>query len=114
MASSILTPHNRYDLTSPMRTTQQNWNLVCKEGPYDNHTTLRTNPHPQGGFGVDPRIGAAALRAPTASRGDSNPHAILKFHHSSSLDYRACHGLPVRLQYQNVVKKLLRQIITPL
>ena len=33
-----------------MRGTQQNWNLVCKWGPYDNHNQPRTNPHPQGGL----------------------------------------------------------------
>ena len=49
-ASSILTPHNSCDLTPPMRGTQQNWSLVWQEGPYDNHTAPRTNPHPQGGL----------------------------------------------------------------
>ena len=47
------------------------------------------------GFGLDPRLGAAATRAPAASREDSRPQAILKFHRPSSLDYRARHGLPV-------------------
>ena len=37
----------------------------------------------------DPRLGAAALRAPVASKEDSRPQAILKFHHTSSLDYKA-------------------------
>ena len=46
---------------------------------------------------IDPRLGAAALRAPAASREDSRPQAILKFHRPSSLDYRAHHGLPVNL-----------------
>ena len=49
-ASWILTPHNSCDLTPPMRGTQQNWNLVWQEGPYDNHTAPRTNPHPQRGL----------------------------------------------------------------
>ena len=61
-----------------MRRTQQNWNSVWQEGPYDNHT-----------------IGAAALRAPAASTEDSRPQAILKFHRLSSLDYRVRHELPV-------------------
>ena len=39
------------------------------------------------GFGIDPRLGAVALRAPAAYREDSRPQAILKFHHPSSLDY---------------------------
>ena len=51
---------------------------------------------------IDPRLGAAALRAPAASREDSRPQAILKFHRPSSLDYRARHGpktsdVPVRI-----------------
>ena len=53
--------------------------------------------HTPGGFGIDPRLGAAALRAPAASREDSCPQAILKFYRPSSLDYRARHGLPVNL-----------------
>ena len=52
-------------------------------------------PAPPGGFGLDPRLGAAATRAPAASREDSRPQAILKFHRPRSLDYRARHGLPV-------------------
>ena len=43
---------------------------------------------------INPRLGAAALRAPAASKEDSRPQAILKFDHPSTLDYRACHGLP--------------------
>ena len=54
-------------------------------------------PAPQGGFGIDSRIGAAAPRAPAASREDSRPQAILKFHCPSSWDFRACHGVPVNL-----------------
>ena len=33
-----------------------------------------------GGFGIDPRLGAAALRVPAASREDFRPQAILKLH----------------------------------
>ena len=47
------------------------------------------------GFRIDPLLSAVTLRAPAASREDSRPQAILKFHCSSSLDYRARHGLPV-------------------
>ena len=47
------------------------------------------------GIGINPRPGAAALRAPADSREDSCPQAILEFHCTSSLDYRARHGLPV-------------------
>ena len=47
------------------------------------------------GFGIDLRLGAVALRAPAASREDSRPQAILKFHRPSSLDYRVRHELPV-------------------
>ena len=45
-------------------------------------------------LGIDTRLSAVALRAPEASREDSRPQAILKFHNLSSFDYRACHGLP--------------------
>ena len=41
---------------------------------------------------TDPRLGAAALRAPAASKEDSRLQAILKFHRFSSLDYKARHG----------------------
>ena len=37
---------------------------------------------------IDPRLGAAALRAPAASREDSRPQAILKLQHRNSIDYR--------------------------
>ena len=49
------------------------------------------------GFGIDHRLGAAILSAPAASREVSRPKANLKFHHHSSLDYKACHGLLVTL-----------------
>ena len=37
---------------------------------------------------IDPRLGAAALRAPAASKEDSRPQAILKFQPRNSFDYR--------------------------
>ena len=43
---------------------------------------------PPGGFGIDSRIGAAAPRAPAASREDSHPQAILKLQPRNSFDYR--------------------------
>ena len=52
-------------------------------------------PAPPGGFGNNPRIGVATTRAPAASREDSYPQAILKFHCPFSMDYRARYGLPV-------------------
>ena len=52
-------------------------------------------PATPGGFGIDPRLDAAALRAPAASREDSRPQAILKLQRPSSFDYRARHGPPV-------------------
>ena len=45
---------------------------------------------------INPRLGAATLRAPAASREASLPQAILKFHRPSSLDYKAHHGLLVK------------------
>ena len=53
-------------------------------------------PAPPEGFEIDSRIGAAAPRAPTVSKVDSRPQAILKFHRLSSLDYRVRHELPVQ------------------
>ena len=38
--------------------------------------------------GIDPRLGAAALRAPAASIKDYRPQAILKFQPRNSFDYR--------------------------
>ena len=46
-------------------------------------TPFPGQPTPEGGFGIDPRLNAAALRAPTASREDYRSQAILKFHHPS-------------------------------
>ena len=63
-------------------------------------TTLsQDQPAPPGGFGIDPRLGAATLNVQAASREDSLPHIILKFHRLSSLDNRARQGLPVQCLY---------------
>ena len=37
---------------------------------------------------INPRLGAAALRAPAASREDSRPQAVLKLQPRNSFDYR--------------------------
>ena len=37
---------------------------------------------------IDPRLGAAALRAPAASMVDSRPQAILKLRPRNSFDYK--------------------------
>ena len=37
---------------------------------------------------IDPRLGAATLRAPAASMVDSRPQAILKLRPRNSFDYR--------------------------
>ena len=70
-------------------------------------------PAPPEGFGIDPRLGAAALRAPAASKVDYRPQAILKLHRPSSLDYRARHELPVRSTYiqqgTNIPERLLNK-----
>ena len=68
---------------------QSRLEFVLKCGSYDNHILPRTNPQPQGEFEIDPRICVAA------SKKKSCPQAILKFHYTSSLDYRACYGLQV-------------------
>ena len=55
---------------------------------------------------IDPRLGAAALRAPAASREDSRPQAILKLRPRNSFDYR------VRYEPQpTVITIYLSQII---
>ena len=52
-------------------------------------TTLPPGPtHAPGGFGIDHRLGAAALRAPAASREDSRANAILILQPRNSFDYR--------------------------
>ena len=51
--------------------------------------------HP-GWYRIDPGLDAAATRVPSASREDSRPQAILKFHRPISFDNRACDGLPVK------------------
>ena len=48
---------------------------------------------------IAPRLGAAALRAPAASREDSRPQAILKFQPRNSFDYR--------VRYEPQLKKCL-------
>ena len=52
---------------------------------------------PPGGFGINPRLGAVALKAPAASKEDSRPQAILKFYRPSSLDYRSHDGQKIFL-----------------
>ena len=49
---------------------------------------MQDQPAPPGGFEIDPRIGAAAPRAPAASKENSCPQAILKFQPRNSFDYR--------------------------
>ena len=73
---------------------------------------MTVTPHPgptytPRGFGIDPWLGAAALKAPAASREDSRLKAILKFHLPSSLDYRARYGLQVNLKYILAIRFLL-------
>ena len=88
-ASSILTPYNSCDLIPPMRGTQQYWNFVWREGPYNNCTALQNQLASPEWFVIDPTLEAVALRALEASKKDFRPQAILKLHHSSSLDYIA-------------------------
>ena len=55
--------------------------------PWQPHS-LQDQPAPPEGFGIDPRLGEAALRAQAASKEDSRPHAILKLQPRNSFDYR--------------------------
>ena len=57
-------------------------------------TPPQDQPAPPRGFVIDPKLGAAALRAPVASKKDYRPQAILKLHCTSTLDYRVSHDLP--------------------
>ena len=70
-----------------MHRTQQNWSLVWLQDPYNNNNAARTNLHPLRGFWIDPRLEAVATRAPSASREDSCPQAILKLHPSNTFDH---------------------------
>ena len=54
---------------------------------------------------IDPRLGAAALRAPAASMVDSRPLAILKLRPRNSFDYR------VRYEPQLTALPILFQIV---
>ena len=54
-----------------------------------------TNTLPPGGFDIDTRIGAAALRAQAASKEDSRPQALLKFQPRNSVDYRVRYDPPL-------------------
>ena len=47
---------------------------------------------------INPRLGAAALRAPAASREDSRPQAILKLQPRNSFDYRVRYEPQLRLK----------------
>ena len=48
---------------------------------------------------INPRLGAAALRAPAASREDSRPQAILKLQPCNSFDYRVCYEPQLRVTF---------------
>ena len=66
-------------------------------GSLCNPNQMKDQPSPLGEIEIDPKIGVVKSRVPRARREDSRQHTILKFHHPSSLDYRARHGLPVVL-----------------
>ena len=92
-AGSILRPHNSCDSTALMRGTQK---FGLTGGSLWQLYPHQDQPAHRGGFGIDPRLGAAALRASVVSREDSRPQHILKFYHHSSLNNRAHHGLTVK------------------
>ena len=56
---------------------------------------------------INPRLGAAALRAPAASREDSRPQAILKFQPGNSFDYRVRYE-PQLTMVRYMLHKILR------
>ena len=55
----------------------------------------KDQPAPQKGIRIDRGLIEVSTMASKASREDSCPKSILKFHCSSSLDYRACQEIPV-------------------
>ena len=55
---------------------------------------------------IDPRLGAAALRAPAASMVDSRPQAILKLRPRNSFDYRVRYEPQPDVLYLVVGEKL--------
>ena len=71
-------------------------------GPFDSRT-VHDQLAPPGWCRIDPGLGAAATRLPAASREDSHPQAILKFHRLSRLDYRASNELPVKVLWITVL-----------
>ena len=54
--------------------------MTTKPPPGPTHTPM--------GFGIDPRLGAAALGAPAASKEDSLSQAIIEFQPCNCFDYR--------------------------
>ena len=60
---------------------------------------------------INPRLGAAALRASAASREDSRPQAILKLQPRNSFDYRV-HYEPQLMDILFVLE-ILRVILLP-
>ena len=62
---------------------------------------------------IDPRLGAAALRAPAASREDSRPQAILKLQPRNSFDYRVRYEPQLKTLVLTVKKFTLRKVIIP-
>ena len=68
----------------------------------------KDQPAPPGGLGIDPRIGAAALRTPAASWEDSRPHAILKLQPRNSFDYRVSYEPQLKFLVMSFVKTRFR------
>ena len=62
-----------------------------------------------GGVGIDSRIGAAAKRAPAASRENSCLQAILKFQPRNSFDYRVCYKHQLEIINVYVVVTFFRE-----
>ena len=69
---------------------QVDWNLV-RQGPYDNFTA----PIPKKWIELDPRLSAVAKWRQKPTGTTPVLKAILKFYCSSTLDYRARHGILV-------------------
>ena len=57
---------------------------------------------------IDPRLGAAALRAPAASMVDSRPQAILKLQPCNSFDYRVRYEPQLNYHIKSTYKMCFR------
>ena len=84
--------------TTPCNAGHSRRNLVCLFLERFPGATLHLGQgRPPRPYHVRPQGSAATFGAPAILLKNSRPQPILKFHSFSSLDYRAHHGLPVKI-----------------